>query len=193
VGASYGLFASELDFDDGSEPGISEQLVVAALGRRIGDDYSVRLAAGAVLGGSLTVEQMRHEVGTGFLLSVSVARRWLFGGRFFGTLSLSAGASSTTTRMAGAAESVRLTAGDIRVGGMVGLTLWQRVSPYVLARGFGGPVLWQLAGQDITGTDQHHYQLGAGMSLALPFGFNALVDASLVGERSLSVGASFSL
>jgi hypothetical protein len=75
----------------------------------------------------------------------------------------------------------------------MGVTLANRVSPYVMARGFGGPVKWQLDGRDITGTDQHHYQLGVGSSISLPFHMSALVDASLLGERSLSLGVALAL
>jgi hypothetical protein len=67
------------------------------------------------------------------------------------------------------------------------------VSPYLLARGFAGPVSWTLDGMDVTGQDKHHYQLGAGASLALPGNTMLQVDVSALGERSLSVAAALAL
>jgi hypothetical protein len=199
VSASYGVFRSELRFTGSVEPDIAEQMVVVAAGRQLPRAFSVRLAAGAIVDGTLSHDGRSHDVAAGWLVSASAARKWTFGPsqRFFATASLTAAWSSTHTREtmdgAGAPDSIGLTAGDMRVGALVGVTLADRVAPYLLARGFGGPVSWQVDGRDITGTDQHHYQLGAGASVRLPFDASALVDASVLGERSLSIGLSLAL
>lgn len=200
MSASYGLFRSELIFTGSVEPDIFEHMVVVAAGRQLPGAFSVRLAAGAIVGGTLSHDGRSHDVGAGWLVSASAARKWAFGPsqRFFATASVTAAWSSTHTRevIGGApdsSDSIGLTAGDMRVGALMGVTLADRISPYVLARGFGGPVGWQVDGRDITGTDQHHYQLGAGASVRLPFHASALVDASVLGERSLSIGLSLAL
>lgn len=193
--ASYGLFASELQFNGTGniQPEIFEQMVVAAAGRQIADAWSVRLAAGAIVDGMLSHDGRDHDVGTGWLVSASGARKWSFGQRFFATATLTLGFSSTSTVETGANETVSLTAADARLGALVGATLADRFAPYVLARAFGGPVSWQVDGQDIVGSDRHHYQLGVGASVRLPLNASALVDASFLGERSLSVGVSLAL
>ena len=182
-------------FADVAEPEVAQNLVVAAAGRRIADNWSVRLAAGAILDGTMVALGQTHDVAAGWLVNAVGTRRWLFGSqnRFFATASLSVGFSSTATRMRGTNQDVGLQAGDLRVGGLAGVTLWNRFSPYLLARAFGGPVSWRLNGDDIIGSDQHHYQLGAGASIRLPAGMSALIDASLVGERSLSIGVTYAL
>jgi hypothetical protein len=170
--------------------------VVAAGGYRWGQGWSARLVAGAVLGGSLEHDGRTHDIGTGWLVAASVARSFRFADRWFAAGSLTAGMSSTRTEEelgAAMGEAVGLTAGDVQLGGMAGVTLWDRLSPYVLARVFGGPVLWTLDGEDITGTDQYHYQLGLGADVSLPWDLGALVDVSLLGERSLSIGISAEL
>jgi len=58
---------------------------------------------------------------------------------------------------------------------------------------FGGPVSWVVAGEDVTGSDVHHFQLGAGVSVALPSGPSAVLDLSLAGEQSASLGVSWQL
>lgn len=168
-------------------------MVVAAAGRQFGRDWSVRLAGGAILDGTMTVEGETHDIGTGWLVSVAGARVFRFGGRFFATASLAIGVSSTSTRLMPTDDAVSLSAMDVRLGGLVGATFWERFSPYVLARTFGGPVGWNRGGADITGTDQYHIQVGAGASVQLRSGFSALIDASLLGERSLSIGMTYAL
>lgn len=166
--------------------------MVASGGYRWGQGWSARLAAGAVLGGSLAHDGRTHDVGTGWLVAASLARSVTFAGRGFVAGSVTAGVSSTSTEE-GAGMSERLTAGDVRLGVLAGVTLWERLSPYALARAFGGPVMWTLDGDDITGTDQHHYQLGLGVNASLPWDLSALVDVSLLGERAVSIGVSAEL
>jgi hypothetical protein len=56
-----------------------------------------------------------------------------------------------------------------------------------LARAFGGPVFWRYQGEAVTGTDTHHYQLGAGLALR-PKNLNAFVEGVPLGELALSLG-----
>ena len=195
MGASFGAFTSELRFDDESEPSITETSLVASGGYRWGAGWSVRLAAGAVLGGSLELGGSTYDVEPGWLVAAGVSRIFTFAGRWFVSGSVTAGVSSTSTRAdAPGAMDASLTAGDVRLGVIAGVTLWERLSPYVLARAFGGPVMWTLGGADITGSDQHHYQLGVGASASLPWwNLSVLVDGSLLGERALSLGISAEL
>lgn len=190
------MFTSELRFSDDTEPEITEQSLVASGGYRWGTGWSVRVAAGAVLSGKLEHDGRVHDVGAGWMAAAGLSRSWRFGERWFVSGSLTAGVSSTSTteQQAGAmSERVGLTATDLRLGVLAGVTLWQRWSPYLLARGFGGPVLWALDGEDINGSDQHFFQLGVGSSVALPWRLTLLVDASLLGERAFSLGLSAEL
>jgi len=107
------------------------------------------------------------------------------------TGSLGAGASRTTTRESGGASHSLVGIDVLRVGAMAGRTFGP-VSPYVMARGFGGPVLWTLDGMDVTGTDTSKFQLGAGVS-ATTSGLSFLLDVSALGERSASFGMSYRL
>ena len=80
----------------------------------------------------------------------------------------------------------------IRAGVSVGRTLGF-VSPYVMARGFTGPVLWSLDDRHVRGDDTDKYQLGGGASVTTASGASFLVDASLLGERRLSFGMAYRL
>ena len=50
-----------------------------------------------------------------------------------------------------------------------------------------------LEGEDVTGSDTRHFQLGAGVSAATRIGLTLVVDASVLGEQGLSIGASWQL
>jgi hypothetical protein len=63
----------------------------------------------------------------------------------------------------------------------------------VLARAFGGPVSWSIAGTDVVGSDTRHFQLGAGLSVVTSLGLTVVVDVSAVGEQGASLGASWRL
>ncbi len=186
---------ASLRFDDDSEPSITETSLVASGGYRWGDGWSVRLAAGAVLGGSLELGGSTYDVEPGWLVVAGVSRSFTFSERWFVSGSVTAGVSSASTRAdAPGGMDASLTAGDVRLGVIAGVTLWERLSPYVLARAFAGPVMWTLGGEDITGSDQHHYQLGVGTSVSLPWwSASVVVNGSLLGERALSIGISAEL
>lgn len=145
---------------------------------------------GSVIDGALTTGGRRYEVSPGILAAVGAARQWARGRWFVtatGTLAMSRSSTASTDDI-----RVALTAGDIRGGVMAGRTFGP-VSPYVLVRGFGGPVSWTLDNESITGTDHYKYQLGAGITAATERGVSVVIDASLVGERSLSAGVSLPL
>lgn len=52
---------------------------------------------------------------------------------------------------------------------------------------------WQVDGDDVVGSDVHHVQLGAGASVTTAAGLSVLVDVSVVGEQSASLGVSLRL
>lgn len=188
MGATYGFFQTRLAHPDGIS--LREDVTSVAFGRRLGE-YTLHGNVGAVLGGSLETLGRTFDIGPGWLGNVSLARRWLLGEdrSWFVTGSLTVGASSAPTREAGI-RGEDITALDLRLGVIGGVTLWQLVSPYLLARAFSGPVLWARDGEEIRVGDLYHYNLGAGMSLRLPWNVIALVDVSALGERSLSLGMS---
>lgn len=149
-----------------------------------------------MLGGSLELGGTTYDVEPGWLVAAAVSRSFAFAERWFVAGSITAGASSASTRVdAGVMdETATITAIDVRLGVIAGVTLWERLSPYVLARAFGGPVFWSLAGEEIRGSDQYHYQLGLGANASLPWwNLSVLVDGSVLGERALSIGVSAEL
>jgi hypothetical protein len=148
---------------------------------------TLEAGAGAALGGHLTLPDGTHDFSVGPTLAIGASWRVVQGRPFVILTSfLSFTASTTDTNGAGAA--IGYEAFDLRLGGIVGTTLWNVVSPYALARAFGGPVYWRYEGAAVTGTDTHHYQLGAGGAVAIAHRLDLYVEGVPLGEQAVAAG-----
>jgi hypothetical protein len=178
VSVAGGGFRSELSLS-GQSVDVAEQSLTATLSWHKGS-FGLEGGLGAILGGTLG----GYDVSPGF--SVVAAGSWLalYEGevRPFVLLSLSASVSTATTDVG------RVTAVDLRGGVVVGKTFFERLTPYLVARVFGGPVSWN----GLTGGDQHHYTIGGGATLRLPGGFDVLAEGMALGERSVAIGVGLS-
>jgi hypothetical protein len=149
----------------------------------------LQASAGAGLAGELHMPNGVHDFSPGPTAAVGVGYRLLSGQPFLaftGVLS----ASSARTRRATGEDSVQYTALDLRLGAAFGATFFDTLSPYALARVFGGPVFWRYAGEAVTGTDVRHFQLGAGVAWLIAARVQVFVEGVPLGERALTGGAS---
>jgi hypothetical protein len=80
-----------------------------------------------------------------------------------------------------------LTAFDARLGVAAGKTIAHAVTPYLVARAFGGPILWNNSAASVVGTDVYHYQLGAGMVVRVGR-FDVLLEGVPLGEKAIVGG-----
>lgn len=184
---------TRLRFDGDQHVDMTEQAASIFGGYVTPSGWSVRGTVGAVLGGTLEVDGGgTHDIQPGVVLGIGVARQWTVATKWFVTGSATVSFSAASTSNSAATEEPRFLAGDVRGGVTAGrrIGIWQ---PYVLGRGFGGPVFWSIAGKDVSGTDVHHFQVGAGMSVAIPFGLTIVADVSILGEQAASLGASWRL
>jgi hypothetical protein len=183
-------------FDNDATFELREQAATAFAGYSTSSGWSLRATLGTLLDGSLERDGMpgTNDMRPGVVGALGVARQWTLGDGYWfinGSAGLSVAAAST--HEAGAVDDPKFVAGDFRVGATAGRTLARIWNPYVLARAFGGPVWWTVDGQDTTGTDTRHFQLGAGLSVATSFGLTIVVDVSALGEQAASLGASWRL
>lgn len=185
---------TRLRFDGNQHVDMSEQAASIFAGYVAPSGWSLRATVGVVLGGTLEVDgSLTHDIRPGVLAGIGVARQWTVASRWFVTGSATLSVSVASTQSAGTFDEPRFVAGDVRGGVIAGRTIGEIWQPYVLARGFGGPVFWTIAGNDVTGTDVHHFQIGAGVSVAIPFGLTLVADVSMLGEQAASLGASWRL
>ncbi|MBK9034525.1 MAG: hypothetical protein IPL61_25210 [Myxococcales bacterium] len=178
------MFEGDRDFD------LDQQAVMVSVGQVRPSQLSLRASIGAVLDGTIAGAGRTHDLGPGVVGAIAAARPWTWGPWFVhGTLSVGASRVTTTEVMAGA-PTEGLVAVDARIGVSAGRRFGP-VMPYVLARGFGGPVLWTVDGAGVTGTDAYHVQLGAGASVTIGDAWSVMVDVSALGERAASVGVAW--
>lgn len=194
MGATLGYGWTNLVFDGSIPVAIERRAVTATLERRLASRWTLQIAAGGILWGSLRVGAERHDFGPGWAAAVATSYRLRDGsdGWPFVLLSASlAGAGARTRLSAPGAPEVPYYAVDVRLGAVAGKTFYDALTPYAAARVFGGPIFWRIDGASQTGTDRYHYQLGVGLSVALPMGLDAFAELAPLGERSVSCGMGY--
>jgi hypothetical protein len=166
----------------------------ASLDRRLGDRWTVGGAVGTTIAGTLDVAGVSSSLSPGPLGVLTASFRPLDEGIVapFVLFTASAGASLAWTTPAGTSTSSTFTAFDVRLGAAAGKTIAHVVTPYVLARAFGGPVLWSMAGASATGTDAYHYQVGAGLVVRAGR-LDVVAEGVPLGERAVVVGLGLAL
>ncbi|GMV13821.1 MAG: hypothetical protein HS104_39775 [Polyangiaceae bacterium] len=151
------------------------------------------LSGGMIGGGDFDGEGRRYSVGTGWLAAATGGYRLLGGGdgELFGVVTLTMGFSRTHVEHAASKEDEALSASDLRLGTELGVTLFERLRPFALARVFGGPVQFRRAGEARTGGDRHHYALGVGAGTDAGGGLDLRFEGALLGERAFVWSASW--
>lgn len=187
TGVSALYTSTQLRFSGSVHADQTRYATLAALAYLPLPELVLQVGAGVAFGGSLTLPDGRHEFSPGPIGSVGADWRVWDDERFFLLLSAVLSASFARTELPGA-ESVGYQAFDLRIGAQFGVDVAGVLRPYAVARAFGGPVFWQYQGQDVSGTDTHHYQLGAGVGVRLSRHLNAFAEGIPLGEQALSLG-----
>ena len=168
-----------------------------SLERRFGDRWTFGVAAGSTLFGSLQPPEGTFDLSPGPLLTLTGSFRALDEGTIapFVLLTASLGGALAWTTPSGSSQtggSEAFWAFDGRLGAAAGKTIAHVVTPYVLARAFGLPVLWHEQGAATVGTDAYHYQLGAGV-VARAGAFDVEVEGVPLGEKAIVGGVGWAL
>lgn len=163
---------------------ITEDLAQLTFGWSLDAKTSLRVAAGGILGGTLTGEiRGDHDVNPGWVGSFQVDRQLLNSDGWlpFVRTQVTVGVSKTsTTARSGAQRSVDndFYATDLRAGLTVGWPLGDRVAVYGATRVFAAPFYWFVAGEpeSFSGQDINHYQVAVGGSLLVGNGWRLFAD-----------------
>jgi hypothetical protein len=187
-----GLYTSTtIDFGGGLRSDETRGSLVASLAYQPTKRLTVQLAVGSTLGGHLDTPAGVYEFSPGPTGAAGVSYRLLPGTKPFVILTANLSFSAASTQLSGGTSAkVSYDAFDLRGGALVGTTLWGLLSPYAVVRAFGGPIYWQYQGQSVTGTDAHHYQVGAGLTLVVARAVDLFVEGVPLGERSLAAGGA---
>lgn len=165
-----------------------------SLERRVGSRWTVGGALGSTLVGSLRPQGSSFDLSPGPLLTLSASYRALDEGTVAPfvllTGSLGGAIDWTTPSGGGSGGSQSFTAFDARVGVAAGKTFAHVVTPYLLARAFGLPILWRYQGASTIGNDAYHYQLGAGLVVRVG-AFDIDVEGVPLGEKAIVGGGGY--
>jgi hypothetical protein len=190
LGASYSWTDTTLVFSGDSLPDkidVDQQRhsAIALFEWRATPRWNFQLGAGSLLGGELSSAGNTDKMRPGFVgaigasfVAVTPTRRRPF-------LLFDAHWSSV---FSGTEAGGSYSAHDLRLGTALGYPVFKFLSPYVLARVFGGPAYFSMGGEAVQGTDKHHYQLGAGLSAAVERNFDLFIEGVPLGERGLTAG-----
>ena len=186
---AYSQFTASLAFPEDTYRTLDQQAMVVTLGRKLGKNWLLRASLVRVLGGEMNGGGVNATLDPGWSFGVQASRRWSVDDlpSLFLGFSVSFAGSFTTAQYAGG-PTHDLFATDLRLGGTVGWTLFDAVTPYVAARLFGGPVFWHPMpdGEQEGGSDRYHVKLAAGLSANLPAGFYLSAEYAPVGELGMS-------
>ena len=187
VGVTGGWFDTEIVFED--DVAMSAATVMAQAAYQASPRLVVALGLGAVVDGTIA----DGDITPGPAGSASLS--WLAlletERRPFALVGISL-AVSRASAISDDGEDHSLTAGDARVGAAIGKT-FGAFTPYAAARGFGGPVRWTLGGEEATGSDAHHYTVGAGLTVRPGRRFDLAIEAMPLGEQSATASATLAL
>ncbi len=188
-----GAFRSCLSFDDGFDAEMTQSMVVVGVSYQLTDRLSIGGGIGGVFDGELEARRITFDFNPGFVASINASYRLLSAPEspVSLTLGLAFAAGFTSTREVNTDIDVDYTAFDLRASATVSRTFFRHWTPYFSLRLFGGPVLWQFEGLDVTGQDPTHLQTALGSTINIGFGVSANVEVSFLGEQALFGGLSY--
>lgn len=129
----------------------------------------MHIGAGVLTDGELRSTTGTHDFEPGGLIFAGFTSRRRDADGLSPAVELSAMLSATWARTV-ARDTDReadYSAFDLRFGARTTWRVGDRLFPFAAARVFGGPASWELDGEDVTGSDIHHYQLALGAALRL--------------------------
>jgi hypothetical protein len=193
LGLNGGYASTRLVFDGSRNVDLKQGAVSLSLDRRFSPELGLAVSAGATLGGTLQAGDQKYTQHPGPVLAFGASYRLVDPAKqpLFVLLGATLSGSTSTTEGGGARE--RYSAFDARGSIVAGKTFAGLLSPYAVARAFGGPVFWRLDGASVTGTDKYHYQLGLGLSVTLPAHLDLFVEVAPLGETRASAGIGLAL
>jgi hypothetical protein len=193
LGVAGGYTATTLSFNHGLRGDEQRSAALASLVYAPTPRVAFQGSAGATLFGRLSTPSGQYDFDAGPSAALGASWRAIEGRPFLAFTSVLSFSAATTRASSGAHNSAGYEAFDLRLGAAFGTTLFDALSPYLVARIFGGPILWRYQGSAVTGTDVNHYQLGGGLAWRIRASIDLFAEGVPLGEQALSGGVAFAL
>ena len=187
---SASFTSTGIRFNDGSRFDQERFNFVTTLDAMAVPKLALQIGAGPAFPASMSGEGEKFETNSGVVMVLGASYRFVdsSGARPYVLGTLGFTFLSMQTRSLSSNARALYDAFDLRMGTLVGWTIGNWLSPYLLARAFGGPVNWIHDGQKVTGTDVNHYQLGGGVSIPVGRIADVFVEGVPLGEQGISGG-----
>jgi hypothetical protein len=189
LGVEDSFTSTGLHFDGGLRVNQVRDASLVTLDYRAARRVTLEVGAGAFLGGRITAGSGRYAMAPGFASAFGASWRVIDADGVIPFVLLTSQISYASSNTAG---DVGYNAFDLRLGAAVGTTLWKILTAYAVGRAFGGPIYWRYQGASIVGTDDHHWQVGAGFSLLLARRIDLFAEGVPLGELGVAAGAGVS-
>ncbi len=189
VGVAGSYTSTALRFSDSLRTDQTRGAVLGELATMPTPTLALEAGFGVAFGGSLTAPDGVHHFSPGPTAFIGLDWRLVDAPSYFVNFTSALSFSAARSHL-GDEASVPYEAFDLRLGGELGFNVAKVLHPYAIARLFGGPVFWRYAGESVTGSDIHHYQIGAGLSITIAGRVGLFVEGIPLGEQSVSGGAS---
>lgn len=194
LGLGAGSFNSTLRFNDEnkSEVGIQMNSISISGGMPLTQRWMIHVVFGMILNGELKPKSgPDHDVKPGGFASIGLDYSTVTGNGYkpYIDLSILLGASMVKTENSDTKSKADYVSTDLRLGALGSWNVNNVLFPFAAVRVFGGPVLWQIEGKGVTGSDIHHYQFAIGSALHVGPTV-AYIEWAEIGEKSLNAGFS---
>ncbi len=192
VGLGFSTLNSTFRFDDEeeSEFDIKMNTISISAGIPYNERWTIYAVIGMILNGELKAETgSNHDVKPGGFASIGFDYS-AFKGRGYKPyvdLSLILGGAMAETESNEDNSKTDYISTDVRLGIRSSWNVDYLLFPFAAVRVFGGPIMWDIDGNDVSGTDIYHYQLAFGSALKLGSTV-AYFEWAGLGEQSLKAG-----
>ena len=191
IGATAGWLDSTLDLGQAGRVDLSLESLVVSVGFPLQGSWTGRVSVGAVSGGDLVpAEGTDATFDGGFLAAVALEKSLPRDGGFIDQIdwSVSLSTARADTRDDAGTEGT-YSAVDLRFGGRAAKRVSGAGVAYLAGAVFGGPVKWERAAADVSGSDVHHFRLALGTAWQVNR-IGVFAEWSGVGERGVAAGLS---
>lgn len=195
MGIGFSTLNSTLQFDDEAESEFDIKMNTVAIsgGIPLNERWTMYASIGMILNGELNPETgPDYNLKPGGFAAIGFEYNAIIGKGYkpYVDLSVILGVAMAETDNSDNKSKTDYISTDVRLDIRSSWKVNNRFFPFAAVRVFGGPIMWNIDGDDVAGTDIYHYHLSIGSAVKVGPTVAFLEWAGL-GEQSFKAGLSF--